>query len=136
MSFILSILLSWIGGGLGIALVLALAAFLFLRGLVRTAGLLCAAAAVWAVSTLIFQEGGAHVQRKVDAAVVAERERQAKAAASALDAARRRAELREAEKIELETKVAAYETELAQRPAAAQCIGSDADAERLRSFLR
>lgn len=81
-------------------------------------------------------DGRSGEHARVERAIATEQQRQARESAAAVKAAEDRATAREAEVLTLRNEVAAYETELAKRPADAQCVGTPADLERLRQFIR
>jgi hypothetical protein len=81
--------------------------------------------------------GAAKCELRVERAVAAERDRQRQAGDAALQEERQRAAERDQENEILRGKVEAYESDIANAPAAAHCIGTPADLERLQhDFLR
>lgn len=133
--WIFSIIFDWLGIGV-ITIALGVGAILaFMRGWSHVALGLAIIAGAHFYSGTLYQMGEAACQKRVQAAIKEEQDRQAGVTAAAVAASEARADAAESIAAEKEEEIAAYISEI-EKLSDSACVLNPDDVTRLRSILR
>lgn len=130
-AFLLSLILSHIAALIGPAGLIVLAVILLVKGMRNLAIIAAVAGGMWFVSGVIYQEGAAACERRVAAAVEAEKARWLGIVAASNAALRKTLDGLSDENAAAEDQLEALRKAIALRPVERQCLLTDDDARAI-----